>query len=146
MKLMKLLVITFITMSAYAGGDYGGGPKIVALNRLDYSVNFKDIKLTRDRESVELILSYKKRSLDFDPFVSERDGKLLQFGKYAEVRVKFDKDQLPQRVIDELNERSKFTIFTAKYKKLVQENFTINEVTEQMNTTPEKRYYEIQVR
>ncbi|EPZ49579.1 hypothetical protein M902_0806 [Bacteriovorax sp. BAL6_X] len=146
MKVFKWMVLSFIAASILAGGDYGGGPKIVALNKLDHSVHLGDIKLTKDNEKVELTVIYQRRVMKFDPFLGERDAHKLKYGKYAEARVKYDKGLFNQDLIDELSGRGPITIFRSKYRKLVNEYFTIDEVTDQVNIDSDKRYFEVNIK
>ncbi|EQC51698.1 hypothetical protein [Bacteriovorax sp. DB6_IX] len=146
MKIAKWICLLFLTTNILAGGDYGGGPQIVQINKIDHSIKLADIKLSRDKKDVEVILTYQRRVLKFDPFLGEKDAQKLKYGKYAEKRVSYDKNLFSQDLINKLNKRSVFTIFKSKYRKLVQENFTLEEVTEQMNLDEEKRAFEVNLK
>ena len=60
---MKILIISllniFISLSVIAGGDYGGGPKVITLNALDFKVNVADIKLNKKLDKVDLKVHYQ---------------------------------------------------------------------------------------
>ncbi|MFG1501176.1 hypothetical protein ABMA70_13300 [Halobacteriovorax sp. XZX-3] len=146
MKVLKWIILASLATTILAGGDYGGGPKVVALNKLDHSVQLGDIKLSRNKDKIELTVIYQKRVTKFDPFLSEKDANKLMYGKYAEVRVNYDKELFNQDLIDELKGRGPITIFKSKYKKLVNEYFTIDEVTDQVNIDPDKKYFEVNLK
>ncbi|GEM_PF-7040115 len=147
---MKLIItnlfIFFLCFNVTAGGEYGGGPKLVKLHKLDFGVKIGDLSLSRDKETVKLEVSYKKKRTEFNPFVGEKEAQRLLYGKYSTVTIEYDKKDLPSHVIDKLKERSFFTIFNSKYKELARENFSIEEITEQVNKAEDAKYYEVQLK
>ncbi|WP_372654334.1 hypothetical protein [Halobacteriovorax sp.] len=140
------LFIFILCFNVNAGGEYGGGPKLVKLHKLDFGVKIGDLSLSRDKERVKLEISYKKKRTEFDPFVGEKEAQRLLYGKYSTFTLEYDKNDLPSHVVDKLEKRSFFTIFNSKYKELARENFSIEEVTEQMNKAENAKYYEVQLK
>ena len=98
MKKIILLPILLSTLS-FAGGDYGGGPKILEFHKLDHTINLGDVKLSRDKEFVEVLVTYQKRRTEFNPFVGEKEAQKLLFGKYASFTVKYQREVIDQTLI-----------------------------------------------
>ncbi|EQC45000.1 hypothetical protein M899_0544 [Bacteriovorax sp. BSW11_IV] len=143
---MKTLIINLLLIfsaTAIAGGDFGGGPKIIELSRQDFSVKPLDLELSEDQKNINLIVVYKKVDKEFNPFHSEEETKKLQIGKYTTIKIPYDKTLFSDEVVERLEDRKKFFLFRKKEKKLAQDNFMIEEVTDQLNRNPQKRYYEI---
>ncbi len=129
-----------------AGGDYGGGPKVIELYKLDHSVKIGDIKLSKDKTRVKLEVSYKKRRTEFNPFVGEKEAQKLLFGKYATVTLEYDKEHFNQDLIDKLKKRKRFSFLKKKYKLLAKKNFIVEEITKQIHKKEDAKYYEIQMK
>jgi len=140
--LFSLLIFGF-SFIAFAGGDYGGGPKVIELYKLDHSVSITDIKLSKDKKKVELELFYKKRRTEHNPFVGEKEAQKLLFGKSTPIYLEYEKDLFNQELIDKLKKRKRFILFKKKYKKMAKETFVVEEISEQVNKKADSKYFEV---
>lgn len=145
-KLLINLILLGLSLTVMAGGDYGGGPKVIKLYKLDHSVKIGDIKLSKDKKKVKVEVFYQKRRTEFNPFIGEKEAQKLLYGKHAYVTLKYDKEHFNQDLIDKLEKRKRFTFFKKKYKKLAQKNFTVEEITGQINKQRDAKYYEVQMK
>lgn len=140
------LLIFILCFNVNAGGEYGGGPKLIKLHKLDFDVKVGDLSLTRDKERVKLQITYKKKRKDFNPFVGEREAQRLLFGKSTIISLEYDKNDLPSYVVDKLKKRSIFSIFNSKYKELARESFSIEEITKEVNKQEDAKFYEVHLK
>jgi len=145
MNFFKIFILLLVNTIIFAGGDYGGGPQVVALHRSDTHVHFSDIKLSRDKELVELDFSYRKVRMKTNPLLTEEEEKKLRRGKFTTLIMRYDKDLFDQDSLDMLEKRKKFVIFRKKYKKLAQKLFKVeklNSYNKGVNTV----HYEIRLK
>jgi hypothetical protein len=140
-----MLLLAAIT-SSFAGGDYGGGPKIIELMKQDTHVNVKDIKLTKDKLLVELTIAYRMVRTGTNPLLTEEEEKKLRLGKYSAIKFKYDKELFHQDTIDKLNKRKKFFYSKKKYKKLARKYFEIEEVKNTNKRVLKRKYYELRLK
>ncbi|OIQ20033.1 MAG: hypothetical protein BM556_05965 [Bacteriovorax sp. MedPE-SWde] len=147
---MKILIISllniFISLSVIAGGDYGGGPKVITLNALDFKVNVADIKLNKKLDKVDLKVHYQKRRYENVYHLSERKQNELRSGKLTAITFSYDKELFHQDTIDRLEKRKKFNLFKSKYKKLARKIFIVEEIKKLDKKSSESRSYEVRMK
>jgi hypothetical protein len=129
--------------NASAGGDYGGGPKVIELMKQDTHISLNDLKLTKDKEFVELTVAYRKVRTRINPLLTEEENKKLRLGKFTAIKYKYDKSLFSQRTIDKLKKRKRFVLFKKKYKKLARRIFEIEEIKKTDKNATETRFYEV---
>lgn len=147
---MKYIIINLLLIlslsSSFAGGEYGGGPKIFELTKQDTHVTLADLKLTKDKELVELTVAYKMVRSSINPLLTEEENKKLRLGKYTAIKYKYEKELFSDATIEKLEKRKKFTFFKRKYKKMAKKIFVIEEIKKTDKRTSRPKFYEVRFR
>jgi hypothetical protein len=147
---MKYLIISLavLAVSNYviAGGDYGGGPKVIALDKQDTHVNLNDLKLSRDKNFVELSVAYRMVRNRTNPLLTEEEEKKLRRGKFTSIKFSYDKELFHQDILEKLDKRKKLTLFKSKYKKMARDLFELEEIKRFEKRRNEQRFYEVRLK
>lgn len=143
MKNLITSLFYLLSISSFAGGDYGGGPKLIELMKQDTHLNVSDIKLTKDKELVELVLAYRMVRTGTNPLLTEEEEKKLRLGKYTTIRYRYDKELFNQEVIDKLSKRKRFFYSKKKYKKIARKLFELEQIKKTNKHVSKRKYYEL---
>ncbi|WP_127716888.1 hypothetical protein [Halobacteriovorax sp. HLS] len=147
---MKTIIINILLLFtieyAIAGGDYGGGPRVVTLYKLDSPLALNDLKLSKDKNSVELTVAYRMVRTHIDPLLTEEENKKLRLGKTTFIKYNYDKSLFADDTIEILEKRKRFTIFKKKYKKLAKKYFEIERIKSVNKDASDFKHYEVRLR